>query len=42
VGTRDLSKIEVAGVAIAEAKFDFAGIRKRRRALPVPAIGIRG
>jgi uncharacterized protein (DUF362 family) len=42
VGTRELSKIEVAGVAIAEAKFDFAGIRKRRRALPVPAIGIRG
>jgi len=42
VGTRDLSRIEVAGLAIAEAKFDFAGIRKRRRALPVPAIGIRG
>jgi uncharacterized protein (DUF362 family) len=42
VGTRDLSRIEVAGVAISEAKFDFAGIRKRRRALPVPAIGIRG
>jgi len=42
VGTRDLSRIEVAGVTIAEAKFDFAGIRKRRRALPVPAIGIRG
>jgi uncharacterized protein (DUF362 family) len=42
VGTRDLSRIEVAGIAIAEAKFDFAGIRKRRRALPVPAIGIRG
>jgi uncharacterized protein (DUF362 family) len=42
VGTRDLSRIEVAGVPIAEAKFDFAGIRKRRRALPVPAIGIRG
>jgi uncharacterized protein (DUF362 family) len=45
IGTRDLSRIEVAGVAgvtIAEAKFDFAGIRKRRRALPVPAIGIRG
>jgi uncharacterized protein (DUF362 family) len=42
VGTRDLARIEVAGVQIAEAKFDFAGIRKRRRALPVPAIGIRG
>jgi hypothetical protein len=42
VGTRDLSRIEVAGVAIGDAKFDFAGIRKRRRALPVPAIGIRG
>jgi uncharacterized protein (DUF362 family) len=42
VGTRDLSRIEVAGVAVAEAKFDFAGIRKRRRALPVPVIGIRG
>lgn len=42
VGTRDLSRIEVAGPAIADAKFDFAGIRKRRRALPVPAIGIRG
>jgi hypothetical protein len=45
VGTRDLSRIEVTGVAgvtIADARFDFAGIRKRRRALPVPAIGIRG
>jgi uncharacterized protein (DUF362 family) len=42
VGTRDLSRIEVAGVAIADATFDFAGIRKRRRAQPVPPIGIRG
>jgi uncharacterized protein (DUF362 family) len=42
IGTRDLSKIEVAGAAIAEARFDFAGIRKRRRAVPVPPIGIRG
>ena len=42
VGTRDLSKIEVTGPVIAEVKFDFAGIRKQRRALPVPPVGIRG
>jgi uncharacterized protein (DUF362 family) len=41
-GTRDLSRIEVAGPAIADVKFDFAAIRKRRRSLPLPPYGIRG
>jgi uncharacterized protein (DUF362 family) len=42
LGTRDLSRMEVAGPAIAEVKFDFAGMRKRRRAMPPPRMGIRG
>jgi uncharacterized protein (DUF362 family) len=42
IGTRDLSRIELAGVPIAEARFDFAGIRKLRRASPVPPMGLRG
>jgi hypothetical protein len=32
LGTRDLRRIEVAGTPIAEARFDFAGLRRRRRA----------
>ena len=32
IGTRDLSRIEVAGPAIESVRFDFAGIRQRRRA----------
>lgn len=42
IGARDLSRIEVAGPKIADVKFDFAGIRNRRRSVPVPPIGIRG
>jgi uncharacterized protein (DUF362 family) len=42
VGTRDLRRIEIAGPAIAEVRFDFAGLRKQRRARPAPAQGIRG
>lgn len=30
LGTRDLRRIEVAGAAIAEAKFDFAALRRER------------
>jgi uncharacterized protein (DUF362 family) len=32
LGTRDLRRIEVRGATIAEAMFDFAGIRRKRRA----------
>jgi uncharacterized protein (DUF362 family) len=42
VGTRDLSRIEVIGASIAEARFDFAAIRRKRRAAPAPQTGIRG
>jgi len=42
VGTRDLRRIEVIGTPIAEAQFDFAGIRKARRAKPLPPYRIRG
>ncbi len=42
LGTRDLKRIEVVGVPIAEAKFDFAGIRGARRKLPPPPMGTRG
>jgi hypothetical protein len=42
LGTRDLKRIEVIGTPIAEAIFDFAAIRKQRRSVPVPPIGIRG
>jgi uncharacterized protein (DUF362 family) len=31
VGTRDLSRIEVVGTPIAEARFDFAALRRERR-----------
>jgi uncharacterized protein (DUF362 family) len=36
LGTRDLRKIEVTGVPISEARFDFAAIRQKRRASPPP------
>jgi hypothetical protein len=42
VGTRDLSRIEVIGTKISEARFDFAGMRAKRRAAPEPRMGIRG
>src|SRR5579871_225738 len=42
LGTRDLKRIEVIGTPIAEAVFDFAGIRKRRRNSPAPPMGTRG
>ena len=42
LGTRDLKRIEVIGVPIAQARFDFAGIRAKRRGIPVPPPGIRG
>lgn len=32
IGTRDLKRIEVVGSPIADVRFDFAGIRKQRRA----------
>ena len=32
IGTRDLSRIEIAGTPIEQARFDFAGRRKERRA----------
>lgn len=34
LGTRDLQRIEVAGTPVAEAKFDFAAIRRKRRDAP--------
>lgn len=42
LGTRDLKRIEVIGTPIREAVFDFAAIRKKRRASPPPPRGIRG
>jgi hypothetical protein len=36
LGSRDLKGIDVAGTAIAEAKFDFAAIREKRRRSPAP------
>jgi uncharacterized protein (DUF362 family) len=42
IGTRDLRKIEVVGAGIAEAKFDFAGMRRERQARPRPRFGNRG
>jgi len=33
IGTRDLRRIDVRGVAIKDARFDFAAIRARRRAV---------
>jgi uncharacterized protein (DUF362 family) len=43
IGTRNLSRIEVIGSKIAEVRFDFAAIRKQRRAsLTLPVMGMRG
>ncbi len=42
IGTRDLKRIEVIGTPIEEAMFDFAAIRRKRRAMGPPAVGIRG
>ena len=42
IGTRDLQRIEVAGASIAEVKFDFAAIRRQRRAVPRPPFRVRG
>jgi uncharacterized protein (DUF362 family) len=42
LGTRDLKRIEVIGTPIAEARFDFAAIRKKRRSSPPPPMGVRG
>jgi len=32
IGTRDLSRIEIAGTPVEQARFDFAGRRRERRA----------
>jgi len=42
IGTRDLKRFEVMGAAIADAKFDFAGIRQRRKGAPAPPMTLRG
>ncbi|HLK68380.1 MAG TPA: DUF362 domain-containing protein [Bryobacteraceae bacterium] len=42
LGTRDLQRIEVIGTPIAEARFDFAAIRQKRRSAPPRPMGIRG
>jgi uncharacterized protein (DUF362 family) len=42
VGTRSFSRIELVGVPPAEARFDFATLRKQRRSRPAPPMGLRG
>lgn len=42
LGTRDLRRIEVLGTPIAEARFDFAALRRQRRNVPRGEYGIRG
>jgi uncharacterized protein (DUF362 family) len=42
LGTRDLQRIEVLGARIEEVKFDFAGMRKKRRSGPMPPAVMRG
>jgi uncharacterized protein (DUF362 family) len=42
LGTRNLSRIEVIGPTIAEARFDFAALRQARRNSPPPPMGTRG
>ncbi|MDR3698784.1 MAG: DUF362 domain-containing protein [Candidatus Sulfopaludibacter sp.] len=42
VGTRSLSRIELVGVPPADARFDFATLRKQRRSRPSPPMGMRG
>jgi hypothetical protein len=39
IGTRDLKRIEIAGTPIAQARFDFAAIRRNRRAGPPKLVG---
>ncbi len=42
VGTRDLKRIEVLGTPVAEARFDFAGMREQRKKSPRPRYTMRG
>ena len=42
IGTRDLQRIEVAGASIAEVMFDFAAMRRQRRAASPPPFRVRG
>jgi uncharacterized protein (DUF362 family) len=42
VGTRDLKRIEVLGTPIADARFDFASIRRRRQTQPLGPQIMRG
>lgn len=42
VGTRDLKQIEVIGTPIAEARFDFAGMREERKKSPNRRYPYRG
>lgn len=42
LGTRDLKRIEVTGESIPEMKYDFAAIRRKRRAAPQPPPVQRG
>ncbi len=42
VGTRSLSRIELVGLPPAEARFDFAALRRQRRSRPAPPMGLRG
>jgi uncharacterized protein (DUF362 family) len=42
LGTRDLKSIEVVGTQIAEARFDFADLRRKRRTGPRVAPVMRG
>lgn len=41
-GTRDLNRIEVIGTPIAEARFDFAGMREKRKKMPMRGWPMRG
>jgi uncharacterized protein (DUF362 family) len=42
LGTRDLRRIEVVGLPIAQVRFNVAAIRSERRAAPPPPVGILG
>jgi uncharacterized protein (DUF362 family) len=42
VGTRDLKRIEVIGTPIADARFDFAGMREERKKSPHRRYPMRG
>jgi uncharacterized protein (DUF362 family) len=41
-GIRDLNRIEVIGTPIAEARFDFAGMREKRKKMPASGWPMRG